>query len=111
MIYLFRGEYYFTIDSTGRVQTRGRKISDDFIGLPNNLDAAVTTRNGTTYFFKGGKYYQARGRRIESGPRPISSHFRNVPNNLDAAFTYTKDGLIYFIKSEQKLYLIMLVQM
>ncbi|RWR98822.1 matrix metalloproteinase-16-like protein, partial [Dinothrombium tinctorium] len=52
MVYLFRGEYYFTIDSSGRVQTRGRKISDDFNGLPNDLDAAVTTRNGTTYFFK-----------------------------------------------------------
>ncbi|RWR98790.1 matrix metalloproteinase-14-like protein [Dinothrombium tinctorium] len=111
MIYLFRGEYYFTIDSNRRIQRRGRKISDDFIGLPNNLDAGVTTTNGTTYFFKGDQYYQARGRRIESGPRLISSHFRNIPNNLDAAFTYTKDGLIYFIKSEQELCLIMLVQM
>ncbi|RWS00622.1 matrix metalloproteinase-16-like protein, partial [Dinothrombium tinctorium] len=99
--YLFRGEYYFTIDSNGIVERKGRKISNDFNGLPNNLNAAVTTREGITYFFKGDQFYQARGRRVESGPRPISSEFKNVPNNLDAAFLYTKDGLIYFIKNNR----------
>ncbi|RWS01632.1 matrix metalloproteinase-16-like protein [Dinothrombium tinctorium] len=99
--FLFRGDYYFTMDSYGEIQRKGRKISDDFNGLPSNLDAAVTTRDGTTYFFKGDQYYQAQGRKVESGPKPISSYFKNVPNNLEAAFVYSKDNLIYFIKNNK----------
>ncbi|RWR98430.1 matrix metalloproteinase-14-like protein [Dinothrombium tinctorium] len=89
------------MDIYGEIQRKGRKISDDFNGLPSNLDAAVTTKDGTTYFFKGDQYYQARGRSIESGPKPINSHFKNVPNDLDAAFVYTKDDLIYFVKGDK----------
>ncbi|RWS05230.1 matrix metalloproteinase-16-like protein [Dinothrombium tinctorium] len=99
--YLFRGKYYFTIDSNGKIERKGRKISDEFINIPSDLDAAVTTRDGITYFFKGDQYYQAGGRRGESAPRPIHSHFRNVPNDLDAAFVYSKDGLIYFVKDKK----------
>ncbi|RWS00415.1 hypothetical protein B4U79_18673 [Dinothrombium tinctorium] len=62
---------------------KGRKISYHFIGVPGDLDAAVTTRDGITYFFKGDQYYQFGGGKGKCTPRPISSHFRNVPNNLD----------------------------
>ncbi|RWS06432.1 matrix metalloproteinase-14-like protein, partial [Dinothrombium tinctorium] len=96
--YLFRGEHYFTINSNGKVKRKGRRISDDFIGVPNNLDAAVTTRYGYTYFFKGNQYYEVRRKRLILGPKPISYRFKNIPNNLDAAFVHWKNGLIYFVK-------------
>ncbi|RWS01645.1 hypothetical protein B4U79_18327 [Dinothrombium tinctorium] len=54
--------------------------------------------------FRGDQFYQARGRRVESGPRPISSKFINVPNDLEAAFLYTKDDnkfIRYDFKGEE----------
>lgn len=56
MQYLLVGDFYWEIEETGIVDGP-RKISEDWDGLPGNIDAAMTWTNGKTYFFKVGQKY------------------------------------------------------
>ena len=77
-----------------------RKIQDDWKGLPNNIDAAVTwPDNGMTYFFKGGQYWKFFNQEEQPDyPKGISEGFPGIPNNVDAAFIWGGNGKIYFFK-------------
>merc|ERR1712107_334153 len=79
-----------------------RKISDDWSGLPSNIDAAVTwPDNGMTYFFKGDEYWKFKNQEGISGyPKKISAGFDGIPNNVDAAFVWGGNGKIYFFKGD-----------
>ncbi len=48
------GDYVFQIDDKGKGIVSGslNRIETVFRGLEGNLDAAVTRKNGKTYFFK-----------------------------------------------------------
>lgn len=50
--YVFKGDYYFKVESNGLADGYPRKISTDWDGLPGNLDAALTWSDGKTFFFK-----------------------------------------------------------
>lgn len=69
--FMFKGDYYWKVETTGIADGYPRKISDgnifiinlklklsssfiqiDWGGLPGNLDAAITWADGKTFFFK-----------------------------------------------------------
>merc|ERR1712110_483053 len=56
--YVFRRSKYWKLTDTGVADGFPRQISDDWEGLPNNLDAAFSWKNGKTYFLKGSRYWR-----------------------------------------------------
>lgn len=50
--YVFKGNYYWRIETNGIADGYPRKISSDWDGLPGNLDASLTWADGKTFFFK-----------------------------------------------------------
>ena len=79
-----------------------RKISNDWSGLPNNIDAAFTwTHNKKTYFFKGNQYWKFDNMQpVDGYPKDISVGFPGIPNNVDAAVVWGFNGYIYFFKDD-----------
>lgn len=51
-IFLPTGNHYWRILQNEIGEESGRPISEDWVGLEGNLDAAVTFPSGDTYFFK-----------------------------------------------------------
>ncbi len=57
--YVFKGSNYWRLTNDAVAPGYPRKISRDWKGLPDNIDAAFTwTDNEKTYFFKGSKYWK-----------------------------------------------------
>ncbi|CAD5124259.1 unnamed protein product [Dimorphilus gyrociliatus] len=98
-IYAFKGNYYWTISVY--YFENPKKISDNWKGLPGNLDASFYyEKTDTTYFFKGDKFWEFEGFNMKpDSPKIIGSDdFLGIPNNVDAAFIYSEDDHLYFIK-------------
>merc|ERR1712226_306140 len=82
--YIFKGSNYWLLTDDNIAAGYPRKISDDWPGLPNNIDAGVTwTNNEMTYFFKGSQYWKFSNKEVQEGyPRSISEGFEGIPNNV-----------------------------
>lgn len=50
--YVFKGNHYWKVETNGLADGYPRKISEDWGGLPGDLDAALTWADGKTFFFK-----------------------------------------------------------
>ncbi|KAM4699298.1 matrix metalloproteinase-19 [Discoglossus pictus] len=77
-IFLFKGDGYWQWDELGwsNLSAYPKKISSLFTGVPSQLDAALTWKNGKTYFFKGDKYWRVNKQlRVERG-YPLSKSER-----------------------------------
>ncbi|XP_061497686.1 matrix metalloproteinase-14 isoform X5 [Anopheles gambiae] len=62
------------------------------------IDAIFNTADGSTYAFKGDKYYKLTENAVAEGyPKKISDGWPGLPGNIDAAFTY-KNGKTYFFQ-------------
>lgn len=76
LIYLYLcclGEHYWRLTESGVSAGYPRLISRAWPGLPANIDAAFTYKNGKTYFFKGSKYWRYNGQNIDGDyPKEIS---------------------------------------
>jgi len=59
-IYFFKGDKYYRFDpaKTPSVSAVYPKPVSNWVGIPDNLDAADMYTNGFTYFFKGDKYWR-----------------------------------------------------
>ena len=97
--YVFRGSSYWMLTKDSVAPGYPRLISEDWPGLPHNIDAALTWKTrGVTYFFKRDKYWRFTDRTPSLGyPRDISD-WSGLPANLDAAFEFGQDGHLYFFK-------------
>ncbi|XP_023326173.1 matrix metalloproteinase-24 [Eurytemora carolleeae] len=97
--YVFKGQNYWKLTDTSVADGYPRLISQDWAGLPDNLDAAFTWDSGATYFFKGGEYWKFENMVPSSNyPKPLSKGFPDIPSDIDAAFVWGGNGKIYFFK-------------
>lgn len=72
-ILFFLGEHYWRLTEEGVAAGYPRLISRAWPGLPGNIDAAFTYKNGKTYFFKGSKYWRYNGQKVDGDyPKEIS---------------------------------------
>ncbi|XP_071497590.1 collagenase 3-like [Diadema antillarum] len=79
-----------------------KPISEEFPGLPNELDAAFFYEPwGRTYVFRGAQYWRLTNRNIDRGfPRSIAD-FRGLPSDLSSAFVWSGNGRVYLTKGNQ----------
>ncbi|XP_070571970.1 matrix metalloproteinase-14-like isoform X1 [Ptychodera flava] len=58
--FFFRGKKYWRYDEYNERVDPGypKLISENWVGIPNDIDAAFEWTDGFTYFFKGDKYWQ-----------------------------------------------------
>ena len=92
------------LDQAGGLQPGfPRRISDDWPGIPNNLNAAFSWTNGKIYFFKGSQYWRASsdGQVDEGFPRSIDAGFPGIPDSPDAAIVWGENDKIYFFKGSR----------
>lgn len=83
-MYFFSGsQCYLYLRAENRVAAGYPKaIAQEFVGVPDNLDAAVYfTDNGKIYFFKDMQYYRVDGRtkRVDAGyPKDTKTHWKGL---------------------------------
>lgn len=66
-----------------------------------DFDTIFNTADGSTYLFKGDKYWKVMEDRVANGyPKSIKTGWPGLPRDIDAAFTY-KNGKTYFFKGKQ----------
>jgi len=101
--YVFKGDSYWKLTRDSVADGYPRKISQDWRGLPSNIDAAFTWESTkATYFIKGSKYWKFVNRNPYPGyPKNIKDGFPGIPNNVDTAFVWSGNGKIYFFKNSQ----------
>ncbi|KAK3699803.1 hypothetical protein QZH41_008264, partial [Actinostola sp. cb2023] len=104
-LYFFKGKDYYLYDESSYAdKVHGaypKPISQGWPGVPDNIDAALSTDYWTSYFFKGDlcyiydNYYDKVVK-----VRKISVQWPGVPDNLDTAFLWYYNGFIYFFKGK-----------
>jgi len=99
VLFCTAGDYYWKLTDDGLAQGFPKSIAGTWSGLPGNIDAAFTYKNGKTYFFKGTKYWKYTDTTMDDGyPKDISDGFAGIPDNVDAALVWSGNGKIYFFK-------------
>jgi matrix metalloproteinase-14 (membrane-inserted) len=100
---LVLGNYYWKLSPDGFVNSYPLLISHRWPGLPGDIDTALATSSGRTYFFKGSKYWAYEYTHPLPGhPKLISKGWPGIPDDLDAATWYT-NSVFYFFKGESAL--------
>jgi len=101
--YVFQGEQYWRLTKESVAKGFPKRISEDWSGLPNHLDAAFTWQDtGATYIFKGEEYWKFTNMDPEPGyPKLISEGFPGIPSSIDTAFVWGGNNKIYFFKQNQ----------
>lgn len=96
---MFKGDKYWKVNEETVAPGYPKLIRTGWPGLPNNIDAAFTYKNGKSYFFKGKQYWRYVGRKMDGAyPKDISEGFTGIPDNVDAAMVWSGNGKIYFFK-------------
>jgi len=100
--YVFSGDSYWKLTRDNIAPGYPRKISQDWPGLPANIDAALTWRaKKVTYFFKGDKYWRFTDQTPSPGYPKDISNWPGLPAKLDSAFAWGKGEHLYFFKDSQ----------
>ncbi len=93
--YFFRKDMVYKYSKYGSLLLNyPKKISSEFKGIPDLIDAVFTWgKDGGTYFFKEGSYYKINPKtnELESGyPKKSNSRWRGMPKVINAIFTLPK---------------------
>ncbi|XP_028817854.1 proteoglycan 4b [Denticeps clupeoides] len=87
-VVVFRGHYFWTLDSE-RVPGVARSITDVW-GIPSPIDTVFTRCNcqGNTYFFKGSHYWRFKDGLMDPGfPKAITTGFDGLKGHITAALS------------------------
>ena len=104
--FLLQGQQVWRMSTLPKVDDGyPKQISEEFKGIPNDIDAAFTwKRNRKMYFFKGSQYWRFNYEKAKAGRRAVSAKYpqkisvwKGVPENLDTVNTW-KNGKTYFFK-------------
>lgn len=67
----------------------------------STIDSIITTEDGSTYTFKGEKYWKLTDDSVAPGyPKNVKEFWGNLPGNIDASFTWS-NGKSYFFKGNK----------
>ena len=100
--YAFKGDIYWKLNDVMVEVGYPKRISDEWEGMPGDLDASFTWTNGKTFFFKGTKFWRFSQGKMDRGyPKKISTSFPGIPNDLDAALLWSGNDKIYFFKKDK----------
>ena len=99
----YQGSKYWKLSATSVEEGFPRLISDDWEGLPDNLDASFAWTNGKLYFMKGSQYWRFTdvGVLDDGYPKDMRKGFAGIPANVDAALVWARNKKIYFFKGSQ----------
>ncbi|CAG7816597.1 unnamed protein product [Allacma fusca] len=101
--YIFKGEKYWRFRDFTLSQGYPKTISEQFPGIPNDIDAAFEwPKNKRIYFFKGDKLWAFNRFRKPpvSNRYPLQVTELNLPSNIDAAFV-APNGHCYLFKGSK----------
>ena len=87
-----------TTESTRTAPREGRGGGRDDLCSNSSIDSMLTTKEGSTFTFKGDHYWKLTDDSIAPGyPQPISTTWEGLPGYIDTSFTWT-NGKSYFFK-------------
>jgi YHS domain-containing protein len=101
--YLFSGDHYWRYNEAFDMIDMGypAKINDSWLGVPNNLDSAMTWFNGRTYFFKRNGFWIFDNldiRTTHTEPMMTNAYWMKCRDELSSsASSLSKNILIVFI--------------
>ncbi|XP_043191576.1 matrix metalloproteinase-24-like [Amphibalanus amphitrite] len=107
-LFFFKGSQVWRMTEMPIVDTGyPKRISEEFNGIPNKIDAAFTWRkNHKIYFFKGSQYWMFDYELAKAGIRGVRDVYPKsidtwggMPDDIDAVNTW-KDGRTYFFKGD-----------
>ncbi|KAG5893486.1 hypothetical protein JTB14_010537 [Gonioctena quinquepunctata] len=88
-------------DESHNTPSKSPSVPDKGLCDDSSFDAIFNSAEGSTYVFKGDKYWKLTDDSITPGyPKLISDYWNGLPGNIDAAFTY-KNGKTYFFKGSK----------
>ena len=110
-VYAFRQNYYVKLISTGIAPGYPRPITQDWNGIPDDIDAAFAIEhknykryemfgekmNHAIYFFKGNNVYlydRSKRQLISGYPKQLEDVFPSVPDYVDSAFFFDTNKVI-----------------
>jgi hypothetical protein len=93
------GDYCWKLLPDGFASGYPRLISDEWPGVPSNIDAATATDRGLVYFFKGDRFWTYGGIGKSVHKSAISVGWPGVPTNVDGV-TWGGQSVFYFFKGE-----------
>ena len=81
-----------------------KPISEEFKGIPNNIEAAFTwNRNRKIYIFKGSRYWRFDYEKAKEGKRAIAKKYpqnirewKGIPGNLETVNTWINNRTYFF---------------
>ncbi|KAG4076751.1 hypothetical protein HA402_002038 [Bradysia odoriphaga] len=93
-VYIFKKDKYYELQGT-TLGDGPKPISDKWEGLPDSIDGAFS-QNGTTFFFKNGRYWRFTEYKMDqSYPKRLSATYSEIPKKIDDV-TVGIDGKVYF---------------
>lgn len=98
MIYNFKEDKYVKYNMSSMSIEPGypRDISQDFVGLEPNIDAAFPFGKKANFFFKGERFWKFEGAQMAPGyPKEIKCSFRNFPSGIEAAFEQNNNVYVF----------------
>ncbi|KAG7166174.1 Stromelysin-3-like [Homarus americanus] len=100
----YKSSQYWKVSKSGDFEGYPRPISEDWEGLPNNVEGGFLAKSGWLYFFKDKKYWRyiksrwsATRYSLSKGYPKAVKRWEGLQEGLDAATKY--NGKTYFFKS------------
>ncbi|KAK5645914.1 hypothetical protein RI129_004378 [Pyrocoelia pectoralis] len=100
-VYVLKNNKYWKFTTNFIMVDGPNLIQSRWPGLPSNIDAAFTSWNNVTIFYKGYYLWKYVLNKKVGEPKLIADGYDNVPNHIDAAFIWSGSGHLYFFRGSK----------